>query len=170
MSCPGHHDLPRIGFQEAHDLLQRNGLAHSGTAQNAKCLPRLDRKADIVQHVNVAKGFRHVFEGDIRPILLPGFFFSSLLVTGWGPHDLDGRARRDAHRFRRLGKHSHWVKTKAFRCRPCPQGCCNCGTSGTEAARKRKAVPAGPRPRLPHRRHRWDWRDGRPPLITGITL
>src|ERR1700688_4424066 len=54
-----------------------------------------------------------MFKGDIGAILLAFFFL--LFFIGMLADDLDGRAGGNSHhRFGSVGKHTHWVKTKAF--------------------------------------------------------
>src|ERR1700677_1054451 len=63
--------------------------------------------------MNIPKGFRHVFEGNVGRVRLPDCF---PLLSAWGlADDLDGRSSGNAHRrLVRVGKRTHWLKTKAF--------------------------------------------------------
>src|SRR5581483_222699 len=58
-------DAAGIGFEEPHDVVQRDRFAHAAAAQDEDGLSRQNVEAYVIQHLVRSKGFGDVFECDI---------------------------------------------------------------------------------------------------------
>ena len=79
----GNDDASGVGLEEAHDVMQGDGLAHAAASENADRFRGHNIEVDVIENDIVAEGLRDVAEFDVGREFGAASDMSALAAAGY---------------------------------------------------------------------------------------